>query len=73
MISHQSLPNLQNYDTLNTDQALLQNNFDITAQNNWQQNDLQYTQTESQVWQPEQLIQNEYQQEAQLSVQQNGE
>lgn len=73
MISHHSLQNLQNCDIPNTDPSIT-NNYDTVAQNNWQQFDQQYaTHTESQIWQPEHVTQNEnQQQENQLGFQQNG-
>lgn len=74
LISHQSLPNLLNEDISNFDPPSFQNNYDINAQNSWQQYDQQYTQNEPQVWQSEQVTQSEYQQqENQHGFQKSGE
>lgn len=71
LISHQSISNLQNYDTSNIDQPF-QNNFDTNAQSNWVYSDQQYLQPDSKVWQLEQVTRNEYPQQEQQGFQQNG-
>lgn len=61
---------MQNYDPQNLDPPTLHNQYVSSAQNNWVQ---QYNQPDSQVWQPENVSENNYQQEEnQLKFQQNG-